>query len=149
MKASIIYIKAIYIYHISFIINLYYYIAIINVVVYSLGEFITYNENYQIRYGRIVAILRIDDSQDYCIKLEHILEFDSLPIVLRSQQRRIASCNGYLWMTDNTVIIDTTNIMSKVNIWLVNVDEPDNYQYSIDEIVYSVNRQWMTRPIDL
>src|SRR4051812_44210035 len=52
-------------------------------------------------------------------------------------------------MTDDTCIIYPENIISKIDIWLADIDEPDNYQYIIDEIIYYVNGRWTTRPIDL
>ena len=123
-----------------------------NIVVYSLGDFIMYYDthaNNKTYYGRIISIPHIDDSQDIYIKIECILEFNSLPSVLKSKQRKVASCNGHLWMTDKTLIINPINIKSKVYIWLMDISKPTNYQYSIDEIVYNINGQWTTRPIDL
>ncbi|CAB4432430.1 unnamed protein product [Rhizophagus irregularis] len=96
------------------------------IVVYGLGDFITY---YDVRtsetyYGRIISILHIDDSQDMCIKIECILEFDSLSSILKSKHRKVASQDGCLWMTDDTLIIKPANIISKVDIWLTDISEP-------------------------
>ncbi|CAH1770415.1 5484_t:CDS:2, partial [Entrophospora sp. SA101] len=88
----------------------------LNHVVYSLGDFIMYYDtcaNNKTYYGRIILIPHIDDSQDIYIKIECILEFNSLPSVLKSKQRKVASCNGHLWMTDKTLIINPINIKSK------------------------------------
>ncbi|CAG8724653.1 9254_t:CDS:1, partial [Funneliformis mosseae] len=74
-----------------------------------------------------------------CIKIERILEFNSLPPMLKSQQKRIASHKGYLWMTDETLVINPAKIKSKDDIWLIDVNKPNNYQYVISEIVYCVN----------
>jgi hypothetical protein len=52
-------------------------------------------------------------------------------------------------MTDDTFIIDPEDIISKIDIWLTDIDQPNNYQYSISEIIYYVNGQWITRSIDL
>ncbi|CAJ0750133.1 13749_t:CDS:2 [Entrophospora sp. SA101] len=52
-------------------------------------------------------------NHDIYIKIECILEFNSLPSVLKSKQRKVASCNGHLWMTDKTLIINPINIKSK------------------------------------
>ena len=52
-------------------------------------------------------------------------------------------------MTDKTLIINPISIKSKVYIWLMDISKPTNYQYSVDEIVYNINGQWTTRPIDL
>jgi len=122
-------------------------------VTYNLGDFIIYYDlrtrtNYQTYYGRIISILH-DDDKDFCIRIERILEYNLLPSQLKSQQRRVASHQGYLWMTDDTIIINPMNIVSKVNIWLTDISEPNNYQYIISEIVYYVNGRWITRSIDL
>ena len=121
-------------------------------MIYNLGDFVIYHKpqvNYQDYYGRIISILRVDNSQNICIKIECILEFKSLPSTLKSQRRRIAFNEGYLWMTDDTIIINPVNIVSKISIWLTDISKPDNYQHIINEIVYYVNGQWSTRPIDL
>ncbi|CAB4432728.1 unnamed protein product [Rhizophagus irregularis] len=123
----------------------------LNNVVYGLGDFITY---YDVRtsetyYGRIISILHIDDSQDMCIKIECILEFDSLSSILKSKHRKVASQDGCLWMTDDTLIIKPANIISKVDIWLTDISEPSNFSHFITEIVYYINGRWITRPIDL
>jgi|GEM_PF-3337476 len=52
-------------------------------------------------------------------------------------------------MTDDTNIINSANIISKINIWLTDVNEPNNYQYIVSEIVYHINGQWITRSINL
>ena len=93
--------------------------------------------------------MRIDESQDRCIKIERIIEFDSLPSILKTQQRRIAYRKRYLWITDETIVIYPTNIRSKVNIWLTDTNKPNKYQYTIDEIVYFVNAKWTTKLINL
>ncbi len=120
------------------------------IVIYNLGDFIAYYDTSQRTcYGRIISILRVDKTQDRCIKIERIIEFNSLPPMLKSQQRRIASHKGYLWMTDETLVINPAKIKSKVNIWLSDINKPNNYQYAIYEIVYCVNTRWTMRSIDL
>ncbi|GBC46181.2 hypothetical protein GLOIN_2v1792200 [Rhizophagus irregularis DAOM 181602=DAOM 197198] len=81
--------------------------------------------------------------------IENIVEYNSLPFQFKSQQRRNASYDGCLWMTDYTIIINPINIVSKVDIWLTDIGELSNFQYFINEIVYCINGQWSTRPIDL
>ena len=50
-------------------------------------------------------------------------------------------------MTDDTIIINPVNIVSKISIWLTDISKPNNYQHIINEIVYYVNGQWSTRSI--
>jgi hypothetical protein len=126
----------------------------LNETIYNLGDFIKYysihTNNQLLQYGRIISILYVNDSHDdICIRIENIIEYDSLPLRLKSQKRRNASYDGCLWMTDDTIIINPVNIVSKVDIWLTDIDEPSDFQYFIDEIVYYVNGQWITRTIDL
>ncbi|POG69329.1 hypothetical protein GLOIN_2v1480079 [Rhizophagus irregularis DAOM 181602=DAOM 197198] len=84
-----------------------------------------------------------------CIKIECIFEFDSLPSILKSKHRKVASQDGCLWMTDDTLIIKPANIISKVDIWLTDISEPSNFSHFITEIVYYINGWWITRSIDL
>ncbi|CAB5360472.1 unnamed protein product [Rhizophagus irregularis] len=124
----------------------------LNETIYNLGDFIKYYNIHtinQLCYGRIISILHINDSHDICIRIENIIEYNSLPFQLKSQQRRNASYDGCLWMTDYTIIINPINIVSKVDIWLTDIGELSNFQYFINEIVYCINGQWSTRPIDL
>jgi hypothetical protein len=73
-----------------------------------------------------------------------------LPSILKSKYRKVASQDGCLWMTDDTLIIKPVNIVSKVDIWLTDSSESSNFpQYFINEIVYYINGRWITRPIDL
>ncbi|UZN99587.1 uncharacterized protein OCT59_000854 [Rhizophagus irregularis] len=58
-------------------------------------------------------------------KIENIIEYNSLPFQLKSQQRRNASYDGCLWMTDYTIIINPINIVSKVDIWLTDIASCD------------------------
>ncbi|CAB4437475.1 unnamed protein product [Rhizophagus irregularis] len=101
----------------------------LNDVVYILSNFITYcdKDTNETCYGRIVSILRVDDTQDTCIKIERILEFGLLPLVLKSKHRKATSNDGCLWMTDDTIIINPINILSKVDIWLSDINKPSNY----------------------
>ncbi|UZO09324.1 uncharacterized protein OCT59_029556 [Rhizophagus irregularis] len=113
-----------------------------NTEIYNLGDFILYYDTRtrKMCHGQIILILRVDNSQDTCLKIECILEFNSLPSILKSRQRNVASQNGYLWMTDNTIIISLANVKSKVNVWLMDINEPPiNYKYSIEEIVYYID----------
>ncbi|GBC28437.2 hypothetical protein GLOIN_2v1480079 [Rhizophagus irregularis DAOM 181602=DAOM 197198] len=97
----------------------------LNETIYNLGDFIKYYNIHtinQLCYGRIISILHINDSHDICIRIENIIEYNSLPFQLKSQQRRNASYDGCLWMTDYTIIINPINIVSKVDIWLTDID---------------------------
>ncbi|UZO24593.1 uncharacterized protein OCT59_016889 [Rhizophagus irregularis] len=58
-------------------------------------------------------------------KIENIVEYNSLPFQFKSQQRRNASYDGCLWMTDYTIIINPINIVSKVDIWLTDIASCD------------------------
>ena len=70
--------------------------------------------------------MRVNESQNNCIKIERIIEFNSLPSILKIQRRRNASHRGYLWLTDVTLIINPTNIRSKIDIWLFDVKSLTN-----------------------
>ncbi len=63
------------------------------------------------------------------------------------QQRKITSCKGYLWITDETIVIYSTNIRSKVDIWLTDANKPNipiHYRWNNIlrkyEIGYKTNR---------
>lgn len=52
-------------------------------------------------------------------------------------------------MTDENVIVEFTWIESKIKVWLVDMEEPDDYDYFIDKIIYKNNNTWITRSVDL
>ena len=58
---------------------------------YNLGDFITYydrNSNTSINYGRIIGFVIYDKTKCFLIKAERILDFNSLPNLLKSRQRK-------------------------------------------------------------
>lgn len=73
------------------------------------------------------------------IKVEQIINFDSLPKSFRSHQRKNQSYIGMLWITDKSIIIEPTIIESKIRVWLTDINQPDRYEYFIKEIVYMAN----------
>ncbi|CAB4444803.1 unnamed protein product [Rhizophagus irregularis] len=58
---------------------------------------------------------------------------------LKSRQRKNQSHIGMLWMTDKSIIIEPTIIESKIRVWLTDINQPDRYEYFIEEIVYIAN----------
>uniref|UniRef100_U9UC83 Uncharacterized protein n=1 Tax=Rhizophagus irregularis (strain DAOM 181602 / DAOM 197198 / MUCL 43194) TaxID=747089 RepID=U9UC83_RHIID len=70
-------------------------------------------------------------------------------VILSYIMTKVASQDGCLWMTDDTLIIKPANIISKVDIWLTDISEPSNFSHFITEIVYYINGWWITRSIDL
>ncbi|CAB4395578.1 unnamed protein product [Rhizophagus irregularis] len=122
-------------------------------VMYNLGDFITYydrNSNTSINYGRIIGFVIYDKTKCFLIKAERILDFNSLPNLLKSHQRKNQINNTQkLWMTDENEMIELNWIESKINVWLMDTKKPDNYDYCINEIVYKSNNKWNTRSVDL
>ncbi|UZN99304.1 uncharacterized protein OCT59_000582 [Rhizophagus irregularis] len=67
---------------------------------------------------------------------ERILDFNSLPNLLKSRQRKNQINNTQkLWMTNENEMIELNWIESKINVWLMDTKKPDNYDYCINEIV--------------
>ena len=52
-------------------------------------------------------------------------------------------------MTDENIIIKLTLVESKIKVWLMDMEKPDDYDYFINEIVYKNNNIWNTRSVDL
>ncbi|CAB5388029.1 unnamed protein product [Rhizophagus irregularis] len=73
----------------------------------------------------------------YINNAERILDFNSLPNLLKSRQRKNQINNTQkLWMTNENEMIELNWIESKINVWLMDTKKPDNYDYCINEIVY-------------
>ncbi|PKY62094.1 hypothetical protein RhiirA4_487991 [Rhizophagus irregularis] len=126
----------------------------INNVKYNLGEFVEWhgsnsNTETSVYYGRIVGFIIHDKSKQPLVKVEQIINFDSLPRSLKSRQRKNQSHIGMLWMTDKSIIIEPTIIESKIRVWLTDINQPDRYEYFIEEIVYIANGIWTIRSINL
>ncbi|CAB5181424.1 unnamed protein product [Rhizophagus irregularis] len=85
---------------------------------------------------RIMLNLSLRD-QMYFGSAERILDFNSLPNLLKSRQRKNQINNTQkLWMTNENEMIELNWIESKINVWLMDTKKPDNYDYCINEIVY-------------
>lgn len=54
-----------------------------------------------------------------------------------------------LWMTDNVIIIELSQIIAKISVWLEDTEEPFLYDYKISEILYSFNNHHKSREISL
>lgn len=123
-------------------------------VKYNLGEFVKWhisnpNSETSVHYGRIVGFVKHDKYNRPLVKVEQIINYDLLPKSLRSHQRKNQSRIGMLWMTDKSDIIEPTIIESKIKVWLTDINQPDRYEYFIEEIVYMANNIWRIRSINL
>ncbi|RGB25373.1 hypothetical protein C1646_771828, partial [Rhizophagus diaphanus] len=98
----------------------------INDVTYNLGDFIKWNSNIKTLisfYRRIIGFVICDKSNQYLVKVEQIINFNSLPRFLKSRERR--NQLKMMWMTEKNMVIEPISIISKVKIWLT--DHPIEY----------------------
>ncbi|CAB5191511.1 hypothetical protein RhiirA1_469010 [Rhizophagus irregularis] len=88
--------------------------------IYVNNDFITYynrNVNTSINYRRIIGFIIYDKTKCFLIKAERILDFNLLPNLLKSRQRKNQINNTQkLWMTDENEMIELNWIESKINI---------------------------------
>ncbi|CAB4433969.1 unnamed protein product [Rhizophagus irregularis] len=118
-----------------------------NHVTYYPGEFIKYiryDTNSQPRIGHIFAIIK-DDNDKLLIKIHSTFFYTELPrTYARSRQN-----SRQLWLTENQEIIELSQIINKVSVWLYDTQQPPLYEFIIKEILYYHNGRPLLRDISL
>ncbi|PKK56791.1 hypothetical protein RhiirC2_858468, partial [Rhizophagus irregularis] len=118
-----------------------------NHVTYYPGEFIKYiryDTNSQPRIGHIFAIIK-DDNDKLLIKIHSTFFYTELPrTYTRSRQN-----SRQLWLTENQEIIELSQIINKVSVWLYDTQQPPLYEFIIKEILYYHNGRPLLRNISL
>ncbi|CAB5361052.1 unnamed protein product [Rhizophagus irregularis] len=116
-------------------------------VTYYPGEFIKYiryDTNSQPRIGHIFAIIK-DDNDKLLIKIHSTFFYTELPrTYTRSRQN-----SRQLWLTENQEIIELSQIINKVSVWLYDTQQPPLYEFIIKEILYYHNGRPLLRNISL
>ncbi|CAB5358408.1 unnamed protein product [Rhizophagus irregularis] len=116
-------------------------------VTYYPGEFIKYiryDTNSQPRIGHIFAIIK-DDNDKLLIKIHSTFFYTELPrTYARSRQN-----SRQLWLTENQEIIELSQIINKVSVWLYDTQQPPLYEFIIKEILYYHNGRPLLRNISL
>lgn len=108
------------------------------------GEFICYKVDSFIKPGRILAFVT-DANNNMKAKVQVLLRNHELP-------RNFQSSNHdpiQLWMADDIIIIELSQIREKISVWLEDTEEPFSYDYKIGEILYVFNNRYKIRPISL
>jgi hypothetical protein len=108
---------------------------------YFSGEFILYNINSP---GRIIAFIK-DENGVMKVKIQQLLRNHELPRNFQSSNHNLTQ----LWMTDNVIIIEPSQLLSKISVWLEDTEEPFSYDYKIADILYSFNNHHKSREISL
>ncbi|UZO27870.1 uncharacterized protein OCT59_021423 [Rhizophagus irregularis] len=116
-------------------------------IIYYPGEFIRYvryDTESQPRIGQIYAIVK-DDNDRLLIKICSTFFYTELPrTYARSRQD-----SRQLWLTENLEIIELSQIINKVSVWLYDTQQPLSYEFIIKEILYYHNARLLLRDISL
>ncbi|CAG8738218.1 19911_t:CDS:2, partial [Rhizophagus irregularis] len=99
------------------------------------------------RIGRIIAI--VSTSSDVKLKIQVLYYCDELPNNFRKLSRVQEAENGELWLSEVTSLINKDNIIEPIAVWLQDSLHLSNYQFYVEEILYSYEGRWKIRNVEL
>jgi hypothetical protein len=81
-----------------------------------------------------------------------LLTYDGLPYVFKTKERYHCSEEGEVWLTDDTRIVDTSQLLGKpLKAWMTDTQPPSRYDIRLCEIIYKIQTsngpQYNIRPI--
>ena len=104
---------------------------------YNSGEFIYYYDNGQ-QLGRLRAILKNANDEQYRLKIQKIVNYDNLPGNFKGMSRRERSVSGEVWLQDEPFqIITIFEVLEKTSVMITYQHQhiPKN-ALKITEIIY-------------
>ncbi|UZO10515.1 uncharacterized protein OCT59_002096 [Rhizophagus irregularis] len=115
-------------------------------ILYTAGSFVKYKDK-RTRIGRIIAI--VSTSSDVKLKIQVLYYCDELPNNFRKLSRVQEAENGELWLSEVTSLINKDNIIEPIAVWLQDSLHLSNYQFYVEEILYSYEGRWKIRNVEL
>jgi len=114
--------------------------------VYRLGDFVRYKHLGQVAVGRLRGIA-LQESQRVA-KIEQLIPYTALPGHLRSAARVHRSHKQLYLVEDQSRIVDPSDICSRTTVWLRDLPKPQQYDYEVEEVLYSFRSRTRLRFID-
>lgn len=113
---------------------------------YKSGEFVYYRYNGR-QLGRLRAILKNANDDQYRLKIQRVLDYDNLPGIFKGKSRQERSVAGEVWLQDEPFqIIIVSEILEKATVMIVYQHQhiPESI-LRITEIVYKHQNRWHIR----
>ncbi|CAB5390869.1 unnamed protein product [Rhizophagus irregularis] len=124
---------------------------LINNVLYQAGDFIIYiiyqERSSTLHLGQINGIVTKENKDEKFLYIQEIVYYSDLPKNLKSYERLNKSKKSTVWLTERRNLVNISNVINHVKIWLKDLPEPLNYDYQIDEILYVHNNRSKVRQI--
>ncbi|CAB4404894.1 unnamed protein product [Rhizophagus irregularis] len=124
---------------------------LINNVLYQAGDFIIYiiyqERSSTLHLGQINGIVTKENKDEKFLYIQEIVYYSDLPKNLKSYERLNKSKKSTVWLTERRNLVNISNVINHVKIWLKDLPEPLNYDYQIDEILYVHNNRSKIRQI--
>lgn len=120
-------------------------------VLYQAGDFIIYiiyqERSSTLHLGQINGIVTKENKDEKFLYIQEIVYYSDLPKNLKSYERLNKSKKSTVWLTERRNLVNISNVINHVKIWLKDLPEPLNYDYQIDEILYVHNNRSKIRQI--
>ncbi|CAB4387208.1 unnamed protein product [Rhizophagus irregularis] len=124
---------------------------LINNVLYQAGDFIIYiiyqERSSTLHLGQINGIVTKENKDEKFLYIQEIVYYSNLLKNLKSYERLNKSKKSTVWLTERRNLVNISNVINHVKIWLKDLLEPLNYDYQIDEILYVHNNRSKVRQI--
>jgi hypothetical protein len=90
--------------------------------------------------------IALQDKQ-YVAKIERLVPYEKLPRNLQSEARAQRAAYQLYLVDEKCRTIKPADILGTASIWLIDLSEPNEYEYEVEEILYRFNNRWRLRPI--
>ena len=114
----------VFIYFIVYFVSLwscnYIFICFNVIVTYKSGEFVYYQDNGQRQLGRLRAILKNANDDQYRLRIQKVVNYDNLPRIFKGMSRQERSVAGEVWLQDEPFqIITISEVLEKATVMIV------------------------------
>ncbi|PKC54996.1 hypothetical protein RhiirA1_446940 [Rhizophagus irregularis] len=124
-------------------------IRITNEEFYKAGEFLIFREQSSTFMCRVRSVVNDEmDNNTLKLKVDMLLKHEKLPNCRPNDNRHTRGNNMELWLVEGEAkLVNPTNVVQHIVVWLCDMPEPDEYDFYIKEIVYSFDSRWKYRDI--
>ncbi|UZO25599.1 uncharacterized protein OCT59_017864 [Rhizophagus irregularis] len=116
---------------------------------YKAGEFLIFREQSSTFMCRVRSVVNDEmDNNTLKLKVDMLLKHEKLPNCRPNDNRHTRGNNMELWLVEGEAkLVNPSNVVQHIVVWLCDMPEPDEYDFYIKEIVYSFDSRWKYRDI--
>jgi hypothetical protein len=114
-------------------------------VTYKSGDFVYYYCDNERQLGRLRAILKNNNGDQYHLRIQKVVYYDGLPGIFKGTSRQGRSLLGEVWLQDEPFQIITTSQISEKATVKFQHQHISEGTLRIHEIIYKYNNRWHIR----